>query len=139
MPLTILESFAVGRPVIAYSFLYGPASMIDEGETGFIVPYFDREALAEKMRYFFEHPEVALQMGQMAQERVTARYSRAAVYAAWEVFLNAALQTKARRMPLWMEDLQFKGIPLVALAYRVLSRGARRKVRDSLRGTPAKD
>jgi poly(glycerol-phosphate) alpha-glucosyltransferase len=139
MPLTILESFAVGRPVIAYSFLYGPGSMIDEGETGFIVPYKDRHALAEKMIYFFERPELALEMGAAARERVTARYSREAIFATWEIFLAAALETKAWRMPLWMEDLQLKGIPVIAAVYRLISRGARRKVRESLRGTVRTD
>ena len=46
-PLTLLESFALGCPVVSYDLRYGPSDIIDDGVNGFLVPYGDRRAMAD--------------------------------------------------------------------------------------------
>ena len=46
MGLTGLESLAVGTPVVAYDFLYGPKDYIDDKRNGRLVPNGDIETLA---------------------------------------------------------------------------------------------
>lgn len=45
-PLTLLEAFALGCPVVSYDLRYGPSDMIDDGVNGFLVPFGDRKAMA---------------------------------------------------------------------------------------------
>lgn len=48
-PLTVLESFMHGCPVISYDLKYGPPDMITENESGFLIPFGDRVAMADKI------------------------------------------------------------------------------------------
>ncbi|MFO0693990.1 MAG: glycosyltransferase [Polyangiales bacterium] len=52
-PLTVMESLAVGTPVVGFA-TGGVPEMIVEGEQGFLVPPRDDAALASALRTFFE-------------------------------------------------------------------------------------
>jgi glycosyltransferase involved in cell wall biosynthesis len=56
--LVVVESLCQGCPVIAFDVNYGPADMIRDGETGFLVPYGNEELLAAKLVEIFRHPEL---------------------------------------------------------------------------------
>ncbi|MGQ9625473.1 MAG: glycosyltransferase family 4 protein [Anaerolineae bacterium] len=58
----ILEAYSFGRPVVATD-TEGARALIRDGETGFIVPRDDPDALAEKILYLLHHPEIAMKMG----------------------------------------------------------------------------
>ncbi len=45
----------------------GTPELIEEGGTGFLYPYGNAEALAEKMAFFIRHPEKIREMGKRAQ------------------------------------------------------------------------
>jgi glycosyltransferase involved in cell wall biosynthesis len=55
-PMTILESFSYGIPVIATD-LGGQAEFVRNGFTGFHVPVRDPKAIAEKIDYLFENKD----------------------------------------------------------------------------------
>jgi len=55
-PRTVLEAMAMGRPIITTD-TNGCRDTVIDNETGFLVPLYDAEALAEKMIYFIEKPE----------------------------------------------------------------------------------
>jgi glycosyltransferase involved in cell wall biosynthesis len=57
-----LEAMAAGLPVIA-SQLPQIYEVVSEGETGFLVPSGDRQALASKIRYLIENPTLGREMG----------------------------------------------------------------------------
>ena len=73
-PLTLLEAWAAGLPVIA-SDVEGIAEFVDHGETGYLVGSKDPEALADAIRYAFDHPEEAKGWGRAARERAEREFS----------------------------------------------------------------
>ena len=72
-PLSILEAFACGKPVIA-SDLGGMTELVVHRERGLLVGPGDIEALAEAMRWMVRHPAAAREMGQTAQSYVLSQH-----------------------------------------------------------------
>lgn len=62
-----LEALACGLPVITTEHAPG---IVKDGVTGYIVPIRSGEAIAEKIRYLYEHPEEAKRMGEAARQSV---------------------------------------------------------------------
>ena len=60
------EANAVGRPVITCN-TNGTKDTVKDGYNGFLVPVKEVKELAEKMIYFIEHPEKAVEMGENAR------------------------------------------------------------------------
>jgi glycosyltransferase involved in cell wall biosynthesis len=73
-PVTIIEALAAGRAVVATS-VGGVPDVVDEGETGFLVPPGDTEALAARLELLARDPERRAEMGRMGRERVLRRYA----------------------------------------------------------------
>jgi colanic acid/amylovoran biosynthesis glycosyltransferase len=71
--LVLLEAQAAELPVIASRVGGIPESVVD-GESGFLVPERDVEALAEKLIYLIEHPEIWPEMGRAGRAYVEANY-----------------------------------------------------------------
>ena len=65
----IVEAMAFGRTVVATD-TDGARDLIKDGETGFIVPIRDVEALADKISYVLSHPKVARRIGEAARRFV---------------------------------------------------------------------
>ncbi len=62
------EAMSVGLPVIATANA-GAEDLIKDGETGFLVPIRDPEALAEKISWCVQHKRQCAEMGSIAAER----------------------------------------------------------------------
>jgi 1,2-diacylglycerol 3-alpha-glucosyltransferase len=69
----LAEAAASARPVVSTA-VSGAADTIVEGETGFIVPIGDHEALASRLGTLLSHPEQAARMGEMARRHILALY-----------------------------------------------------------------
>lgn len=48
-PNVIGEAMSAGLPVVAYDCIAGPSEMIVDGQTGYLVPLFDKESFKEKL------------------------------------------------------------------------------------------
>lgn len=72
--LVALEAQASGVPVVA-SDLPGVRTVVANGETGFLVPPSDADALAERLKYLLEHSDVRDAMRKRARERVLERFT----------------------------------------------------------------
>jgi glycosyltransferase involved in cell wall biosynthesis len=70
----LVEGMACGLPVIAVDN-HGPATIVDQAETGLLVPPDDEEAMAEALVRIVNEPEKRRQMGETAYERSRALYS----------------------------------------------------------------
>jgi D-inositol-3-phosphate glycosyltransferase len=63
--LVALEAMACGTPVVA-SQVGGLAYLIKDGETGYVVPNEDPQALSEKLKTLSENPTLRQKLGQQA-------------------------------------------------------------------------
>ena len=73
-PATLIEALAAARPVVATD-VGGVSDVVDDGETGFLVPARDTEALAAKLAVLARDPALRESMGRDARERVLERYA----------------------------------------------------------------
>lgn len=72
---TVAEAMVARRPVVAYR--HGALSeLIDDGETGFLVPYLDLPAVLNRLRFFAETPARIAEFGERARQRNAQRFSR---------------------------------------------------------------
>jgi glycosyltransferase involved in cell wall biosynthesis len=72
--MVAIQAMACGLPVICTANA-GAADIISEGQTGFILPIRDVDAIKEKILYFYENPEAGRHMGESARQRVQAGFS----------------------------------------------------------------
>ena len=73
IPVAIVEALAWGLPVLS-TLHSGIPEVIQDGESGFLVPERDTEALAEKLEYLIEHPELWPEMGRKGRKYVEEHY-----------------------------------------------------------------
>ncbi len=74
LPTVIVEAMSCGLPVVATD-VGAIAEMIDEGETGFVVPPLDDEALAGALERLVGDDDVRARIAAAARERVERNYS----------------------------------------------------------------
>ena len=81
--LVLLESMAAGCVPIAYDIRYGPAELLVDGETGFLVPGGDVSALADTIERFLALPiKRVRELRANARERLAA-FTDAEVFRRW--------------------------------------------------------
>lgn len=61
-PKTVLEAMAMGRPIITTNTV-GCKETVSNGLNGYLVPVKDSNAVAEKMEWFIDHPDIISGMG----------------------------------------------------------------------------
>ncbi len=74
MPMVILEAMAAGLPVVATNVGGTPEVVID-GETGFLVPPGDPQALADVIKKLMDDPELRRKFGKAGRERVEKHFT----------------------------------------------------------------
>ena len=72
--IVLIEAMAAGKPVITTHVSSMP-EIVQHRKTGLVVPVRNAEALAAAIRYIFEHPDIAIQWGEMGRERVLNRFT----------------------------------------------------------------
>jgi glycosyltransferase involved in cell wall biosynthesis len=70
----LIEGMACGLPVIAVNN-HGPATIVDDGETGLLVPPDDEDAMLDALVKIVVDGDERRRMGEAAYERSRARYS----------------------------------------------------------------
>jgi glycosyltransferase involved in cell wall biosynthesis len=72
-PLACLEAAAVGKPIICFAGAGGMPEFV-EGDCGFVVPYLDIMAMADRVVALLDSPDCRLTMGSAAQRKVAQRH-----------------------------------------------------------------
>jgi colanic acid/amylovoran biosynthesis glycosyltransferase len=73
IPNALKEAMATGIPVISTRHS-GIPELVESGESGFLVPERDSDALAERLAYLVDHPECWPSMGRAGRERIEAEF-----------------------------------------------------------------
>ena len=74
--IVMLEAMACGLPVLTTLNTGGP-DLIEEGQTGFVVPIRDAKALTERMGWIISHRRDLPEMGRVGRETVAAKFTLA--------------------------------------------------------------
>ena len=91
MPMVLLEAAAAGLPIVA-TRVGGNQEVVQDGESGFLVPPRQPENLAEAMIRLMQFPELQRRsMGDRARAHVRANYGLDRVVERWEELYREAL------------------------------------------------
>ena len=71
---------AAGVPCISSVYAGASHDLIKEGETGFMMDFYDTPAITEKVNYLLNHPDKAQEIGENARNFI-ANYANPAVSA----------------------------------------------------------
>lgn len=86
LPYVLLEALALARPVVATQ-VGGVPEVVQDGETGLLVPPRRPDRLAEAILYLLRNPAEAVRLGQRGRERVLREFTAEAMgYETAEVY-----------------------------------------------------
>jgi glycosyltransferase involved in cell wall biosynthesis len=108
LPLTILESFACGVPVLA-SKLGAMQEIVEEGHTGMFFQPGDSEEIARVVSRAWEQPEYMGRLGAQARKEYETKYTAAANY---QQLLEIYQDVIARRL----RPAEFSSLPILTPA-----------------------
>jgi glycosyltransferase involved in cell wall biosynthesis len=95
-PMTILEAFACGTPVIA-SNLGAMAELVRHGYNGLLFRAGDARDLAAQVRYAFTHPEHMAEMRRNARREYEEKYTPESNYRQLIAIYERAMENARRR------------------------------------------
>jgi glycosyltransferase involved in cell wall biosynthesis len=78
-PAAVLETYAMGRPVIG-SRLGGIPELIDDAQTGLLSTPGDASDLREKIQFMLERPTLCQEWGRNGSRKLRAGFSRSTHY-----------------------------------------------------------
>lgn len=86
----ILEYMAAGKPVIATN-VGSNSELVTHGETGFLIPYGDHEALAGALLKLLNNETLARKMGEAGRKRIEVKFTLKKMLADYEeIFTKSA-------------------------------------------------
>ena len=98
-PLVLVEAMASGCVPIAYDVPYGPADLITDGVTGFLVEPADEDGLAQAIDRFMALSESDVATMRAAAAATAARFSDRAVMARWAKLVRSLRMKAVRQRP----------------------------------------
>lgn len=95
-PCVLVESFAMGRPVVA-SRLGAMAEIVEDGRTGLLFEPGNPEDLREKVRRLIDNPGLVAQMGRAARQEYLEKYTPERNYPRLMAIYEEAIKSGHRR------------------------------------------
>ena len=83
LPMVLIEAMSNGLPVVSTDCPYGPSDIIENGETGLLVPQNDNEAFVEAVSALITDESLRKRMGERAKEKAV-RFSKDAIIQRWK-------------------------------------------------------
>lgn len=87
LPLVLMESMHYGLPSVAFDCNCGPSDLIDQEQTGFLIPLGDIDSFAEKLAILMSNPKLLTEMGEKAQNK-SKKYSLDLVMKTWDNYFK---------------------------------------------------
>jgi glycosyltransferase involved in cell wall biosynthesis len=91
MPMTVIEAFAAGVPVLATA-VGGLPEMLEEGVNGMVIER-DVDSIARKLRYLMDHPEAVAKMQRGALKTFDTKFEIGQVVSKYNTLYNTTLGT----------------------------------------------
>ena len=105
-PMALVESMANASPVICYNFKYGPKDLISDKVDGIIINKDDIDGLADAMLYLLNNPQIAIDMGKKAKEKIKNDYSIISSGQKWEnLFIDLFIEKEVND---YLENISIK-------------------------------
>jgi sugar transferase (PEP-CTERM/EpsH1 system associated) len=93
---TILEAMASGLPVVATA-VGGNADLVQHGQTGYLVPPANAQAMANQIVELAANPERARRMGEAGRQRVQANFSMQSMVSTYQSVYDRQIR---RQLPI---------------------------------------
>ena len=87
-PNVIGEAMSAELPVVAFDCVAGPSDLIEEGETGYLIPLQDQETFTAKLQTLIDNDIVRNAMGIQAKKRM-AQFELNYICNEFETFITA--------------------------------------------------
>ena len=100
VPRALMESMVVGLPIVATN-VPGTRELVVDDQTGFLVPFGDFDALADRMQLLRTSPELAAALGRAGRERIQAHFDERQVTARVLAVYEHVRERKAGPLPQW--------------------------------------
>lgn len=91
LPLTIIEAMMAGLPVVA-SRVGGVPELVENGVTGFLVPFGDAAALAKTIQKLLDDKELRLRLGRAGREKAMKEFTLARMLTATQTVYEEVLR-----------------------------------------------
>lgn len=91
-PNVIGEAMSAGIPVIAYDCIAGPADLIEDGKTGFLIPLHDTKTFKEKLQILINDELLCKAMGDSGKASIK-KYHADKIAKEFETFITHAHST----------------------------------------------
>lgn len=102
LPLSVLEAMRAGLPVVA-SDVGGTREAVVDGETGYLVPRGDVEALKDRLERLLGDPDLRKRMGLAGRTRYERNFTvELMLRGTWEVY-REVLGARGKQLPTWEE------------------------------------
>lgn len=90
MPNVLMEAMSVGLPCIATDCKFGPKELIENGVNGWLIPVADELAMADRMLWIINNPNIAEEMGKQAQN-ISRKYSENVIVKKYITYMDKLL------------------------------------------------
>ncbi|WCE39365.1 glycosyltransferase [Brevibacterium sp. BDJS002] len=122
LPLALMESMGAGCIPIVYDITYGPRDLIEQGKNGFITPFGDIDALADRIETFLELEPDRISSMRVAAVDTVERYLPEAGYHRWQKVLA---ETRPAHLPIINAGEIGKGIDVKKVHVSPTQHGSR--------------
>jgi glycosyltransferase involved in cell wall biosynthesis len=92
LPNALIEAQGLGLPAISTRCPYGPDEIMEDGQTGRLVPTGDVGAVAGAIVELLGDPQKSAKMGKNARERVRQLYDAGKIVGRWQELIRSALK-----------------------------------------------
>ena len=96
--MVLLEAKAKRLPLVSFDIHAGPSDIILDGVNGYLVAPFDVEAMAERIDFLIEHPEVRRAFSARAYDNIDG-FRKEAVMKQWVDLINDVLKSGGVNLP----------------------------------------
>lgn len=95
LPMVLLEAQELGLPSVCYAFHCGPKDVLLEAAApcGFVVPYGDKDAFAERLEELMRDADLRKRMGQAARQNASRFYADV-VLPKWDALFRSLVSSK---------------------------------------------